>query len=63
MSSYSTDSDQAEDAAIRFIGVHKWYGHFHVLRNINLTVGRAEHRGLWSVWLREVDANPVRQSA
>jgi general L-amino acid transport system ATP-binding protein len=42
MSSYSTDSDQAEDAAIRFIGVHKWYGHFHVLRNINLTVGRAE---------------------
>ncbi len=30
------------DAAIRFAGVHKWYGSFHVLRNINLTVGRGE---------------------
>ena len=30
------------DAAIEFIGVHKWYGAFHVLRNINLTVGRGE---------------------
>ncbi len=32
-----------EDAvAIDFIGVHKWYGNFHALRNINLTVGRGE---------------------
>jgi general L-amino acid transport system ATP-binding protein len=29
-------------AAIEMIGVHKWYGAFHVLRNINLTVGRRE---------------------
>ncbi len=28
--------------AIEMIGVHKWYGSFHVLRNINLTVGRRE---------------------
>jgi general L-amino acid transport system ATP-binding protein len=28
--------------AIEMIGVHKWYGAFHVLRNINLTVGRRE---------------------
>ena len=28
--------------AIDFIGVHKWYGTFHVLRNINLTVRRGE---------------------
>ena len=28
--------------AIQFIAVHKWYGKFHVLRNINLTVGRGE---------------------
>ena len=33
---------RASDAAIRFAGVHKWYGSFHVLRNINLTVGRGE---------------------
>ena len=30
------------DAAIAFIGVHKWYGLFHALRNINLTVARGE---------------------
>jgi general L-amino acid transport system ATP-binding protein len=29
-------------AAIDMIGVHKWYGAFHVLRNINLAVGRGE---------------------
>jgi len=28
--------------AIDFIGVHKWYGTFHALRNINLTVKRGE---------------------
>jgi general L-amino acid transport system ATP-binding protein len=28
--------------AIQFTAVHKWYGNFHVLRNINLTVGRRE---------------------
>jgi general L-amino acid transport system ATP-binding protein len=31
-----------ENAAIEFTGVHKWYGSFHVLRNIDLTVGRGE---------------------
>ena len=35
-------ADRDDDAAIRFMGVHKWYGTFHVLRNINLTVGRGE---------------------
>ena len=30
------------DAAIAFAAVHKWYGDFHALRNINLTVGRGE---------------------
>ena len=42
MSSSLADADRGDDAAIRFIGVHKWYGSFHVLRNINLTVGRGE---------------------
>jgi general L-amino acid transport system ATP-binding protein len=28
--------------AIEFIDVHKWYGSFHVLRAVNLTVGRGE---------------------
>ena len=30
------------DAAIRIAGLHKWFGTFHVLRNINLTVNRGE---------------------
>lgn len=38
----SAVAEQHGDAAIRFAAVHKWYGSFHVLRNINLTVGRAE---------------------
>jgi general L-amino acid transport system ATP-binding protein len=31
-----------ESVAIDFVAVHKWYGSFHALRNINLTVGRGE---------------------
>jgi general L-amino acid transport system ATP-binding protein len=31
-----------ETNAIEFIDVHKWYGSFHVLRAINLTVARGE---------------------
>ena len=30
------------DTAIAFAAVHKWYGDFHALRNINLTVRRTE---------------------
>jgi general L-amino acid transport system ATP-binding protein len=33
---------QDDAAAIQFTAVHKWYGNFHVLRNINLTVARGE---------------------
>ena len=32
----------ASDPIIEFIDVHKWYGSFHVLRAINLAVGRGE---------------------
>ncbi len=35
-------ANEQDAAAIAFVGVHKWYGHFHALRNINLTVGRGE---------------------
>ena len=30
------------DVAIEIIGMHKWYGDFHVLRDINLKVMRGE---------------------
>ena len=32
----------ASAVAIEMIDVHKWYGAFHVLRNINLRVARGE---------------------
>jgi general L-amino acid transport system ATP-binding protein len=35
-------SGPAPDAAIALVGVHKWYGHFHALRNIHLSVGQGE---------------------
>ncbi len=31
-----------EDVVIRFEGVHKWYGDFHVLKDVNLAVQRGE---------------------
>ena len=31
-----------DSVAVLFVGVHKWYGNFHALRNINLTVRRGE---------------------
>src|SRR5262245_2471167 len=30
------------DPAIEMVGVHKWFGEFHVLRDINLSVSRGE---------------------
>ena len=36
------NSVAADDAAIAMTGVHKWYGAFHVLRNIDLSVRRGE---------------------
>ncbi len=30
------------DIAVEMLGVHKWYGAFHVLRNVDLTVRRGE---------------------
>ncbi|MFM9845187.1 MAG: amino acid ABC transporter ATP-binding protein [Dongiaceae bacterium] len=32
----------SSDVMIRMDGVHKWYGQFHVLKNINLTVNKGE---------------------
>jgi general L-amino acid transport system ATP-binding protein len=34
--------DPKAQPAIQLIDVHKWYGEFHVLRDINLSVGRSE---------------------
>ena len=33
---------ESEGVMIRMEGVHKWYGQFHVLKNINLTVQKGE---------------------
>ena len=51
-----------ERVAIEHLGLNKWYGDFHVLRDINLEVaqGRA-HRHLRAVGLRQIDADPLHQ--
>ncbi len=36
------NAEARESVAIDFVAVHKWYGSFHALRNINLTVRRGE---------------------
>ncbi|WP_419901517.1 amino acid ABC transporter ATP-binding protein [Kiloniella sp.] len=35
-------SKKTDEVAIQLNGVHKWYGQFHVLKDINLTVQRGE---------------------
>ncbi len=32
----------SEEVMIQMVGVHKWYGEFHVLKDINLTVNKGE---------------------
>jgi general L-amino acid transport system ATP-binding protein len=32
----------SDEIAIQMVGMHKWYGEFHVLKDINLTVNRGE---------------------
>ena len=36
------DPADIEDPIIEIVDMHKWYGEFHVLKNINLQVGRQE---------------------
>lgn len=38
----STLQVSSTEVAIEIVGMHKWYGEFHVLRNINLKVVRGE---------------------
>jgi ABC-type cobalamin/Fe3+-siderophores transport system ATPase subunit len=38
----SARPDEGNSVAVDLIGMHKWYGEFHVLRDINLRVMRGE---------------------
>jgi general L-amino acid transport system ATP-binding protein len=38
----TAETDPHANAAVEMLGVHKWYGEFHVLRDINLHVRRRE---------------------
>jgi len=40
--SMNTESKVSDKAMIEFIDVHKWFGEFHVLQGIYLTVGKQE---------------------
>ncbi len=37
-----TSMQISDEIAIQMVGMHKWYGEFHVLKDINLTVNRGE---------------------
>ena len=37
-----TQTDARAELAVEIVGLHKWYGDFHVLRDINLNVTRGE---------------------
>jgi len=37
-----TDMEISDEVVIQITGMHKWYGSFHVLKDINLTVNRGE---------------------
>ncbi|NIQ37858.1 MAG: ATP-binding cassette domain-containing protein [Proteobacteria bacterium] len=41
-SSRNTENQLSDEAMIEFTDVHKWFGDFHVLRGIDLTVGKKE---------------------
>ncbi len=38
----TTSPPVGDDVAIQILGMHKWYGNFHVLKNIDLTVYNGE---------------------
>ena len=40
--SKNTENQSSDEAMIEFTDVHKWFGDFHVLRGIDLTVGKKE---------------------
>ncbi len=40
--SKNTEDQSIEEAMIEIIDVHKWYGEFHVLQGIDLTIGKKE---------------------
>jgi len=42
MSEAAPQMQISDEVAIQIIGMHKWYGEFHVLKDINLTVNRGE---------------------
>ncbi len=46
----------SEEIMIQINDMNKWYGEFHVLKNINLTVKKGrKNRYLWPFRLREID--------
>ena len=42
MSEAAPQMQISDEIAIQIVGMHKWYGEFHVLKDINLTINRGE---------------------
>ena len=48
--SESSKMQVSDEVAIQISGMNKWYGDFHVLRDINLTVYEGERIVVCPVW-------------
>ena len=57
----SQQPEQSGESVIQMQGVHKWFGQFHVLKDINLNVTQGEP--LRSVRLRQVHYHSLPQPA
>jgi general L-amino acid transport system ATP-binding protein len=52
------------DAIIEIVGMHKWYGEFHVLQNIDLTVQTIlENLTLGPIWVRKIPKKEAEETA
>ena len=51
-----------QDLMIEIKDMNKWYGEFHVLKNINLSVKRRKNRDMWSLRVRKIYNDSVYQS-
>lgn len=58
----ATKLEQDRQPCIIIKNMHKWYGDFHVLKNINLDVSKGEkNRYLWSLRFWQVNYDSVHQ--
>ena len=52
----------SDEIAIQIQNMNKWFGSFHVLRDIDLNrQPRRKNRGLWAFWIGEIHPDSLHQ--